>query len=93
MLLPSAHAGSVVEVVPESCWGNVVQDLLSDEGSGRMDLFRHRILPSSTAPAELASVTLALVRGAAGAKRRFGRKWTDHEIVSSDPHSLVDEIG
>jgi hypothetical protein len=55
MLLPSAHAGAVVELIGPERWGNFTQDILfRDSGDCRELLFRYRFLPDSTPPPALA---------------------------------------
>jgi hypothetical protein len=57
MLLPSAHAGGVVELIGAERWGNYLQDILFRAGDAREMFFRYRFMPDSTAPAALAQVT------------------------------------
>ncbi|HEX8282421.1 MAG TPA: hypothetical protein VF588_03660 [Pyrinomonadaceae bacterium] len=55
MLLPSAHAGAVVELLGAERWGNFTQDILfRDDGDCREAFFRYRFVPDATTPAELA---------------------------------------
>jgi hypothetical protein len=62
MLLPSAHAGATVELMPPGRWGNIVQDLLMRNLDCREALFRYRILPISTSIADLTAVVSSLLR-------------------------------
>ena len=62
MLLPSAHAGAVIELMPPEGWGNMVQDLLVRSPDPRETIFRYRIVPISTAPHELAMLVVSLFR-------------------------------
>ena len=50
MLLPSAHAGTVVELVPEDRWGNIIQDLLMEDLDCRESLYRFRLIPINISP-------------------------------------------
>ncbi len=63
MLLPSAHAGGVIELLPRDRWGNYLQDLLLRPTSTRELLFRTRIVAESTAPEEVALMATQIVRG------------------------------
>jgi len=51
MLLPSAHAGGVVELIGPERWGNFTQDILfRDTGDCRETLFRYRFADEFTPP-------------------------------------------
>jgi hypothetical protein len=55
MLLPSAHAGGVVELIGPERWGNFTQDIIfRDAGDCRETLFRYRFVDESTPPSDLA---------------------------------------
>lgn len=63
MLLPTAHAGSLVELIGPERWGNFTQDVLFREtGDCRETFFRYRFLPTSTRPLELAQLVSLLLR-------------------------------
>lgn len=64
MLLPSAHAGSVVELIGPERAGNFTQDILFHEANDCRDvLFRYRFVPDSTTPVALAQLVDQLLRG------------------------------
>jgi hypothetical protein len=64
MLLPSAHAGAVVELIGPERWGNFTQDILfRDIGDCRETHFRYRFLPDSTPPRPLAQLVSLLLKG------------------------------
>lgn len=64
MLLPSAHAGGVVELIGPERWGNFTQDILFRElGDCREVLFRYRFVPDSSTPLALAQLISLLLRG------------------------------
>ncbi|MET0626704.1 MAG: hypothetical protein ABW250_27475, partial [Pyrinomonadaceae bacterium] len=55
MLLPSAHAGGVVELIGPERWGNFTQDVLFREARDcRETLFRYRFVDEATPPSALA---------------------------------------
>lgn len=54
MLLPSAHAGMTVDLMPTERWGNFAQDILFQEENIRLAVFRYRFFPLSTSLAVLA---------------------------------------
>ncbi len=62
MLLPSAHAGATIELIPLDRWGNMIQDLLLPDLKGRETLFRYRIIPLSTSASELGIIVQSLLK-------------------------------
>ena len=64
MLLPTAHAGGLVELLGPERWGNFTQDILFREPDDcREVLFRYRFVPDSTSPLPLARVISLLLKG------------------------------
>lgn len=61
MLLPSAHAGSTVELLPTRRWGNVLQDLVVSEADSYDGLYHTRLLPLSTGADEVAACVRSLI--------------------------------
>lgn len=62
MLLPSAHAGAVIEIIGDDRWGNFLQDILFRPSDFREMFFRYRFVPYSTAPEELARLAVSILR-------------------------------
>lgn len=62
MLLPSAHAGAVIELIGENRRGNFLQDILFRPSDFREMFFRYRFVPDSTAPEELARLAASVLR-------------------------------
>ena len=62
MLLPSAHAGSVIELISEDRQGNFLQDILLRHSDAREMFFRYRFVPHSTAPEDLARLASTILR-------------------------------
>ncbi len=62
MLLPSAHAGSVIELIGEERWGNFLQDILFRRSDSREMFSRYRFVPHSTAPEDLARLASTMLR-------------------------------
>jgi hypothetical protein len=57
MLLPSAHAGGVVELIGPERWGNFTQDVLfRDAADSREMLFRYRFVDETTTPSAVAQL-------------------------------------
>ena len=64
MLLPTAHAGGLVELIGPERWGNFTQDILFREADDcRETLFRYRFLPDTTPPLALAQLASLLLKG------------------------------
>jgi hypothetical protein len=61
MLLPSAHAGASLELIPADRWGNMLQDLLFRPQDCREALFHNRVMPISTSPECLAQSVHSLL--------------------------------
>jgi len=89
MLLPSAHAGAVVELVPVERWGNLIQDILLEVRDVRGIMYRYKFLPLGTSAAVVAEVTVSLLRYLPEALLNFKRPWCDHKALQSDPWLIV----
>jgi hypothetical protein len=89
MLLPSAHAGAVVELVPIERWGNLIQDILIAPRDAREIMYRYRFLPIDTAPEIVAAVTASLLCYLPSALVNFNRPWCDHKTLQGDPWLIV----
>lgn len=64
MLLPSGHAGAVVELIGPERWGNFTQDILFRQPDDCREMFfRYRFLPLSTTPREVAQLVGSILRG------------------------------
>jgi hypothetical protein len=67
MLLPTAHAGSLVELIGPERWGNFTQDVLFREAQDcRETFFRYRFLPTQSPPVLLAQLVNLMLRGREG---------------------------
>jgi hypothetical protein len=62
MLLPSAHAASVVEIIGAERAGNFLQDVLFRGADARETLFRYRFVPPSVEAEDLARMISHLLR-------------------------------
>jgi hypothetical protein len=56
MLLPSAHSGMTVDLMPSDRWSNIAQDIVYQESDVRLSSFRYRLIPISTAITLLAKI-------------------------------------
>ena len=84
MLLPSAHAATTINLLPEDRLVNSAQDLMITESDGRMGVLRYRIIPLSTPITEVAS----LVRVTIEAFNTF-RLHSAPENVAHDPTTFA----
>ena len=60
MLLPSAHAGMTIDIMPPYKWGNFAQDILYQESDPRIAAFRYRYVPFETSVTQLAEMALSM---------------------------------
>ena len=85
MLLPSALAGAVVELLPPDRFGNLGQDIIyNGEPTGRDLLYRCRFLPLSASPSEVAEMIKSVIRFTAYGMLHFQREWTRHSTIEAD---------
>jgi hypothetical protein len=65
MLLPSALAGAVVDLLPRFKLRNITQDLIiRDEREPKLCLFRYRVLPLATRPRIVADTVISVFKDA-----------------------------
>ena len=76
MLLPSAHAGTTIELMPSDRWGNMIQDLLMPDLDCREALFRYRILPVSVSAQELSLIIVSLFNSYKFVEDNFKHRFT-----------------
>ena len=56
MILPSAHAGMAISLMPNKRWGNFAQDLVFNEKYDRLSVYQKRILPIEVGIHELVDI-------------------------------------
>lgn len=61
MLLPSAHAGLTIDLMPDDRWPNMAQDVLYQESDSRMASYRYRYLPIDITVATLATIAVGQI--------------------------------
>jgi hypothetical protein len=81
MLLPSAHAATVVDIMPQDRWGNLAQDVLFRDQDERLSALTHRFLPASTSSSGVASVLHSLLEDFSELRRSLDTQMNEH-----DPH-------
>ncbi len=84
MLLPSAHAGAALELVPNDRWGNLVQDMIVGTSDAREALYRFRFLPVDTDPRIVGAVACSILRHTPMTLLNFLRPFTDHGLLQRD---------
>ncbi len=62
MLLPTAHAGMVVDLMPRDRWGNLAQDNLMQDSNLQMLQYRSVFLPNTIPVNELAQIISCLFK-------------------------------
>jgi hypothetical protein len=56
MLLPSAHAGMTIDLMPIERWGNFAQDILYQEDDSRVASYKYRYLPLNISVSTLSNI-------------------------------------
>ncbi len=89
MLLPSAHAGMTIDLLPQDRLENFAQDILYQETDPRFASFRYRYLSLRSSTSELADVSVNMLLN----YPMFYTLMTDRNLESS--HSKIDcvEVG
>lgn len=63
MLLPSAHAGMTISLMPSRRWGNFAEDILFTEQDLRLASFQRRIVPLNLCLCDLRDIVFDMVTG------------------------------
>ena len=89
MMLPSALAGSVIELLPGDRIGNLAQDII-DVGpqTGREVIFRYRFLPVSASPDDIRAVAETLLKYMPSVQIQFGRTFNSQTLNEEKLSSL-----
>lgn len=88
MILPSAHAGAVIDLMPPSRWTNLRQDVEIAERDASLVSLRALYLATETNPATLAAIIQSLLFRTPSGALNFDRNWTDHRSLRRDPDAL-----
>jgi hypothetical protein len=62
MVLPSAHAGIILELVQDDKWRHYGDDIAFRDGDPVGSFLRHALLPAETAPSKVAHITADFLR-------------------------------
>lgn len=71
LLLPSAHAGMAVSLMPSKRWGNYAEDILFTEDDLRLACFQRRILPLNLSVFEIRDIVVDMISGRESFIRKF----------------------
>lgn len=63
MLLPSAHSGMTISLMPSKRWGNYEEDILFSENDIRLALFQKRIIPLNICIFDLIDIVTDMLNG------------------------------
>ncbi len=63
MLLPSAHAGMSVSLMPSKRWGNYAEDVLFHETDVRISAFQRRIVPINISIFDIIDICVNMIQG------------------------------
>jgi hypothetical protein len=63
MILPSAHAGMVISLMPSRRWGNFCEDILFIEKDVRLAEFQRRIIPLNLCINEILDIIFDMITG------------------------------
>ena len=63
MLLPSAHAGMTISLMPSKRWGNFAEDILFTENDVRLASFQRRIVPLNLSVFDIRDIIADMVTG------------------------------
>lgn len=75
MLLPSAHAGMTIDLMPTERWSHIAQDILYHQqdfaGDQRVAAFRYRYVPVDVPPRTVETMVVSMCRSFAAATDAF----------------------
>lgn len=63
LLLPSAHAGLTLDLMPDYKWSNIAQDIIYQENDSRLAAYRYRYLPLRICIGTLADMAVRQIAG------------------------------
>jgi hypothetical protein len=89
MLLPSAHAGAVVDLMPRDRWKNLAQDMLFRRQDAREMLSTHLFPPVDASPQAVSLMLASILRLFSRTQLNFSRPWCDCDAVEQSPQSIA----
>lgn len=88
LLLPSAHAGITIDLMPDIRWGNASQDMIITETDIRLALLRYHMIPEKVTPDTLYKIIKHLFEGLSGQLLNYDDTRSDHRIDQSSPYRI-----
>ncbi len=88
MLLPSAHAGLTIDLMPEDRWPNFSQDILYQEQDPRMSSYRYRYLPLQITSDLLSRVAVLQVQSYAMYREMMVNELEETTIRHGSKHTV-----
>ncbi|MCI0550630.1 MAG: hypothetical protein L0287_06725 [Anaerolineae bacterium] len=88
MLLPSAHAGAVIELVPPDRWSNILQATLFRQNDPRATAFRYRYFPLNTSVDDLTPAVSALLTANRFMTLSMPKTACDHSAITNSNELL-----
>lgn len=79
LLLPSAHAGAVINLMPADRWPNMLQDMLIVRSDPREAMLQYRLLPVAMPLEEIGEIAVALLASRNALMLHMGREYSLHE--------------
>jgi hypothetical protein len=89
MLLPSSLAGTILELMPNERWGNLMQDILPTANDVREGLVRYRFIPMDVPLNTLAQALYSLLDTFDIHMKHYKRPWSSHETLQRNPYLLM----
>lgn len=63
MLLPSAHSGMTISLMPSKRWGNYAEDILFNETDSRLAIYQRRIIPLNICIYDICDIAIEMITG------------------------------
>jgi hypothetical protein len=73
LLLPSAHAGATLDLMPDGRWGNMTEDILYQEADPGLAAWRYRFISADVGPLETARCAEEQLRGLEAHRLLYGQ--------------------
>jgi hypothetical protein len=82
MILPSAHAGMVISMMPSRRWGNFAEDLIYTESDVRLASFQRRIIPLNLFILDTVDICVDMLKGRTYFIKKFIHSHLEQLLIS-----------